>query len=88
MAYNRTICDNLTEYPEEQVEVQKYASSLQIVNKVLQVWDTHYQNDLANVISMNIFVSKCSNIISTKYQFFNVEYNYHAIFEIVSGQIE
>ena len=55
MAYNRTICDNLTEYPEEQVEVQKYASSLQIVNKVLQVWDTYYQNDLANVIWTFLF---------------------------------
>ena len=57
MAYNRTICDNLTEYPEEQVEVQKYASSLQIVNKVLQVWDTYNQNDLANVIWTFLFTN-------------------------------
>ena len=35
--YSREICDNLQQHEEEQVEVQKYVSSLQAYNSMIQV---------------------------------------------------
>ena len=35
--YSREICDNLQQHEDEQVEVQKYVSSLQAYNSMIQV---------------------------------------------------
>ena len=37
LGYNETICDNLTQYEDEQITVQKYVSELEVCNKVIQV---------------------------------------------------
>ena len=35
--YTQEICDNIQDYEDEQVEVQKYVSELQAYNKIVQV---------------------------------------------------
>ena len=35
--FTRDICDNIQQHEEEQVEVQKYAASLQAYNSMIQV---------------------------------------------------
>ena len=35
--YTREICDDLVQYEAEQIEVQKYVSSLQAYNSMIQV---------------------------------------------------
>ena len=40
--YTREICDDLVQYEAEQIEVQKYVSSLQAYNSMIQVRSLRY----------------------------------------------